>query len=230
MENLKEEVLKESYGYKGNLFWENYIVSHMVRTVSKELSEFSPKDIVEMYSDIYGEDIAPIIEYMLSNQEALHEAAKIEGTFLFEEIGAKNINKHFLTEAPELTSAIVTGPAATFRIARGFLGNLWNRVRTFLNKNVFSAVIPFLQKGFAWAKALVKGGINWVSKTPLAQAIIPVLLITGTVKGAKALINKFRKKAKMKTLSTEEEASVDKIAAENKDKIEKTRQEVLTKK
>ena len=146
MDNLKEEVLKESYGYRGNYFWENYIMSNMVRTISSEIKEYNEKDIIEMYSDIYGEEITPIIEYMLSDKKSLQEAAKINGMFLFEEIGEKNINK-YLTEAPVMDSGGWAGPTATFRLARGFLKGLWAKVRGFLDKNIFSNVIPFLQKG-----------------------------------------------------------------------------------
>ena len=226
MDNLKEEVLKESYGYRGNYFWENYIMSNMVRTISSEIKEYNEKDIIEMYSDIYGEEITPIIEYMLSDKKSLQEAAKINGMFLFEEIGEKNINK-YLTEAPVMDSGGWAGPTATFRLARGFLKGLWAKVRGFLDKNIFSNVIPFLQKGFKWASALVRSGVSWVTKTPIAQAVIPLLLITGTIKGAKALINKFRKKAKMNTLSREEEVKFDEIANKNKNKVEETRKKVL---
>ena len=56
--NLKEEILRNAYDYQGNYFWENYILSNLVRTVNNEKNKFT--DLAEMYALFYGDDIKDI--------------------------------------------------------------------------------------------------------------------------------------------------------------------------
>jgi len=235
----KEYALMESFGYKGYLFWENYILSHMVRTVAMDLQEMEEEDVIEIYTEIYGDDIKPILEHMIDNQEALEEAAKIKGLLLFEEVGKKNIEQHYLTEAlPSLANlklgrlmgrgaavsqagksafsarvASQIGPGTAGKV--GFLAGLWNKVKEF-GKGIFGKIKPFLQKGVAWAKELVQKGAAWFAANPIAKVVIPAIALVGTAIGAKKLINKIREKRGKKKMSAAEEKKFDEIAAKQK--------------
>ncbi len=222
METYKEKILKESYGYKGHYFWENYMLSNLVRTVSKDLKAYGdPNVVLDMYTSLYGDETKPLFETMIENEEALHEAAKIKGTLLFEGVGEKNIEK-YLNEVHIL-------PIGAGSLGIGaLLKTLWSKLK-FLGGGMLANVGSFLKSGFGWAAELIKNGAAWVAKTPIINVAVPMLLVTGGLKAAKALVNKLRRKAGKKPMTPEENKQFEEIANKNKNKIEKTREKVLKK-
>lgn len=230
---IREEVLRETYGYKGNNFWENYILSNLVRTFSSDLKELG-EEAIELYTSFYGEDSSPIFKYMKENEEILHEAAQIKGELLFESVGSDNIDKYLTELSGRIFSSIEvaklakpSSSATKFVAGAGFLRILWGKFKGLFSKTGFANIGAFLSKGFSWAKNLVQQGVQWIAKTPILQTVVPILLVMGTVKAAKALINKMRKKSGKKAMSREEEQKFDEIAEKNKEKVKKTRKKVL---
>jgi len=241
MESDREVILKETYNYKGNMFWENYMLSNIVRTVAKDLNEFeNPELVAEFYTTLYGEDSAELFEDMINNKEVLTEAAKVKGVLLFESTGEENV-KAYLNEVAfssvglgGVVSNVATGTAKKQgkEVALGVLGGkflrgLWSKFKGIFSKGNFTTIGDFLRNGFDWAKNLVQGGINWVSKSPFLSTIVPILMVVGTVAGAKALLNKLRKKAGKGKMSRSEEVSFERVAKKNADKVKKAREKVL---
>jgi len=214
--NIKEEILKESLRYKGTMFWENYMLSNIVRTVSRDLKKYEDPDIVvEMYSIIYGEESVELFEDMVNDEESLHEAANIDEEYLLFELAG---------------TAMKMGKGVPLGILGGrFLRGLWSKFKGLFSSGTFATIGAFLKSGFSWAKNLVKQGAEWVSNTPIVNVAVPMLMVFGGLKVAKAAINKMRRKTGKKKMSKEEEEQFDEIAAKNKDKVEQTRQKVLNK-
>jgi hypothetical protein len=216
--NIREEMIKESYGYKGHYFWENYMLSNIVRTVSRDLKKYEdPNLVVEMYGLLYGDESIELFEDMVSNEEELHETAQIKGELLFEGINERVFSKF----APGLIGGGVGAGAG------GFLRGLWTKFKGLFSKGNFATSGAVLKSGFDWAKNLVKQGVDWVANNPIASVAVPVLLVVGGLKAAKALINKIRRKTGKKKMSPEEEQQFDEIAAKNEGKVKKTRKKVL---
>jgi len=253
--DIREEVLMESLGYKGDNFWENYFLSNLVRTVSKDLKESGPEYTISIYEDLYGSGMREILEFMVEEEESLHEVAKVQGTLLFESIGNENLHKYLnemsaatytrinnklKTIKPKIPSreavaaaknvldpgdlSIKAGAKAINIAKPGFLSGLWAKFR---GTGIGKSILPFLKKNFGWAKDLVTKGVGWLAQYPLAQSAVYLLLLTGSVKIVKKIINKMRKKKKMKPLSPEEETKIVDIAREKKSSIENTRGKVL---
>jgi len=227
MTTYKEKILMEAANYKGTMYWENYILTNIVRTVAKDLKSYRPETIVEMYSLLYGEEATSLFEYMVNNKDALNEAAEIKGTLLFEDVGEKNVQT-YLNEINVFTSAAgKVGKDLSLGMLGGkFLKALWRKLK-FLGGGVLGNVGAFLKSGFGWAKNFVQNGAAWVAKTPILNVAVPMLMVMGSVKLAKGLVNKLRKKAGAKKMTPEEDKQFDEIAAKNEGKVKKTRQKVL---
>lgn len=238
--NYYEQMLKESYGYRGDMFWENYILSNLVRTFPEYIIEYGDKSAMEMFMLVYGEETKPLFEYMVESENLLFEASLVAGNgLLFEEIGQKNMER-YLTEVDEgivkyVGKRVPTGInfSGMLRKSRsglraltepksrilGFLSGLWNKLKD-LGRSVFGRVVPFLKARFRWAKELVTKGVGWIATNPIAKVAIPAVLIAGGVLGAVKLINRLRKRAGKKELSNEEHSALEDIADKNKARIE----------
>jgi hypothetical protein len=236
----RDKILMESAEYKGTMYWENYMLTNLVRTVSKDLEAYTAEAVVDMYSLLWGEDAKPLFEDMVENEEALHEAAQIKGTLLFEDVGNKNIEAYLNEISIIRTAAGKVGKLVPAGVKMGAIGDkigksgpigtfikaLWKKLK-FLGGGVLGKVGAFLKGGFSWAKDLVQQGAAWVAKTPILNVAVPMLMVMGTAKAAKGLINKLRRKSGGKKMSPEEVQQFDEIAAKNEDKVKKTRQKVL---
>jgi len=93
-----EQMLVEGYNYTGSMFWENYILSGIVKSFPEYVIEYGEEEAKEMFIEIYGEKTRPLFDYMIENESLLFEAAIVSGKgLLFEEVGARNMEK-YLTE------------------------------------------------------------------------------------------------------------------------------------
>jgi hypothetical protein len=94
------------------------------------------------------------------------------------------------------------------------LWKAWQKLKE-VGKAIFAPLVPYLQQGFAWAKGLARQGLAWFNATPWAKMLLPVLLITGSVRVAKRLLNRVR----TKKLSKQESAALHQYAMQNNSKI-----------
>lgn len=108
-------ILAESLEYQGTDFWTNYIGSNIVRVFNEDVKKYGAKNARDMYCYAFGgKEVAPLFNYMIENTEMLNEAAEVEGTFLFETMGLRNV-KNYLTEAPSVLDAGGAGRRAAAR-------------------------------------------------------------------------------------------------------------------
>ena len=221
---IREKMLMEATGYYGDNFWDNYILSHLVRTFAKDMQEFGEETAISMYTAVYGKQTEELFEYMAENDEMLFEAAKIEGIFLFEDIGEKNLYEAGLL----FTAASGIGGGGRSAISK-FLGGLWGKLKD-VGRQAFSKITPFLQKGFTWAKELVKKGASWFATSPIGKVAIPAILTAGSLVTAIKLINKMRKKAGKKEMTPQEKEALEKVVERNRQKIERYKQMAETEK
>jgi hypothetical protein len=110
------------------------------------------------------------------------------------------------------------GTLASQAAIGGMLSRAWEKLKS-IGRAVFAPLIPYLQKGFAWAKGMAQQGLAWFNRTPWAKMILPLLLITGGVMAARKLINKVRKRK----MSPEEEVALKSYAMKNNTKINELR-------
>lgn len=223
---LYEDMLKSTYGYNGNMFWENYALSNLVRVFPKYITDYGEEAAVDMFVAVYGEEAKPLFEYMVENKQVLCETASIvKRGLLFEAAGERNVEQCLNEiEGPlRLTRGIAgaAGAATTGGIG-GFLKGLWGKLAE-LGKGALARIVPFLKAKVAWARNIATKGIGWIANNPIARVAVPAVLIAGGVVGAIAMINKLRKKMGRKKMSKEEEAAVGKITEKNKAKIERAR-------
>jgi len=231
--NLYEEVLKDSHHYRGDMFWENYILSNLVRAFPEHIVEYGNENAIEMFVDVFGEKARPLFEYMVDAKEVLFETALVVGSgLLFEGVGERNVEQYLresdgilqsggksINFSPMLSKLRKTG-AETATGVFGFLKGLWEKLKV-LGAGIFNKVKPFLISGFTWAKEIVKKGVAWIGTSPIARVAIPVVLIAGSLIGAKKLINKIRQKTGKKRITPEEEGTLKNIIGKNKGKIER---------
>lgn len=245
--SLSNEMLIEGLGYKGNNFWENYILSNTIRNFSSYIKEYGSDGAIELFSEVFGEGTKPLFEIMISDKENLFEAAKVSGILLFENAGEQNIENYlFEVETGFIQTAggafnpmninrqrIAADAAMTIKTKAlgigSFLGRLWTKIKD-LGKEAFSKILPYLKSGFTWAKEIARKGITWIASSPIARVAIPAVLIGGGILAAKKLINKTRKKTKKKEMTPEEEDALESIVEKNKAKIEEYARKVKEKK
>jgi hypothetical protein len=235
--NFREEMLQESFNYKGDWFWENYILSNIVKNLPYEIKTFGNKVVVEAYTEMFGDAGKELYEYLVNQDiETLKEASEMKSSLLFEGYADKEI-KVYLNEkfpypdvkfgpAPLHWSVMKESPTA--QALRDSLagqykfGNMltgaWEKLKA-LGRAVFAPILPYLKQGFAWAKGMAQQGIAWFNKTPWAKAMLPLLLITGGVLAAKKLINKIRKRK----MSPQEEEALKAYAMKNNARINELR-------
>ena len=232
-----EETLRKTYEYGGFRFWENYILSNIIRNLAEDIKVLGTKSVVDGYVCLFGEAAEDLIEYLVTQDiTLLQEASKITDGLLFEDYLEPNINRHMLMlleyEQYDLPGMVTTNKGTTTRVlrnptqamppaiqARGgalrtLLVGAWNKLKA-LGKTIFAPLIPNLQQGFAWAKALARKGLAWFNATPWAQMLLPILLITGSVRVAKRLLNRTRRKK----LTRQEAAALQEYAMKNNSKI-----------
>lgn len=224
--SLYESILRRTYDYEGHMFWENFILSNLVRTFSKDLEEYGEEAATKMYASIYGKETKPLFEYMLENEEELFEASKIAKTgLLFERVGKKNVDK-YLTEievgglGAAAFSGFKGGPGVL-----GFLRGAWQKFKGIVSP-VLKNIGAFLSAKFPWAKDLVTKGAAWFATNPIARVLVPAVLVAGSLVAAKKLINRIRKKRNMKKMSAAEEAEATNLYNKSKGKIASIRQRV----
>jgi len=213
-----EEILEESLNYKGNMFWENYILSNLVKTFGNDYAEIG-ESAIEMYSYIYGDEIKPLLEEMIANEDYLYEAANIHTNLLFESIGELNILNEMnfgVTSYLKGAESTIAGKASG---VLGFLKGLWSKLKD-LGTKVFARITPFIKKGFGWAKNIVQKGVSWIASNPIARVAVPAVLIGGSLIGAIKLINKIRRKKNIKKISPDEEEKLRSVVDKNKNKID----------
>ena len=79
--NLKESIIKDSINYKGGNFSDNYFFSKLSEGFVADYKILG-EDAIEMYSEIFGEEYAPIFESMSENINVLSEAVESKATAL----------------------------------------------------------------------------------------------------------------------------------------------------
>jgi hypothetical protein len=238
--SVLEETMINTSGYKGNFFWENYILSNMIKNLPSEIKTLGNKAVVEGYTTIFGETGISLFEFLVSQDiDILTEASQIKAELLFEGYGDKEIKTYLAEKFPFPDYDFKQGAAAGFGItpespalkaasgtvARqfavgGFISGAWEKLKS-LGRAVFAPLIPYLQKGMAWAKGIAQQGLAWFNKTPWAKMILPLLLITGGVKVVKKLVNRVRRKK----LNPEEEVALKNFAMKNNTKINSLRKQ-----
>jgi len=220
----KETLLADSCGYKGVYFLENYVMSNILRTFSKDVIEYGAGRAAAMYVDLYGEETKPIFVYMARNEEMLHEAAKIEGKILFEETGYNNATKYLKEQgvAEKIGKAVTAGKGIVGKVV-GFLKGAWEKIKAF-GKPIIDKVAGFVRKGIPWARELIKKGVAFITTNPIAKIAVPAVAIAGGVVGGIALINRIRKKAKMRKLSDQEKEDLRVMVQKKDSEIEKLKE------
>jgi hypothetical protein len=238
---LYGNMLSESYNYKGDWFWENFIFSNMIKNLPSEIKEFGNRAVVESYGALFGEKAEELLEYVVEQDiDVLTEASKIKTSLLFESYGERDI-KHYLAErfpfpnnsfSPDKTPNFGIFPeAGALSAARGtmakqyavggFISKAWEKLKS-LGRAVFAPILPYLQRGLSWAKDLAQQGLAWFNRTPWAKALLPLLLIVGTVRGVVKLVNRVRRKK----VSPEEQLELKNFAMKNNTKINEQRKKV----
>ena len=196
--NLKESIIKDSIDYKGGNFSENYFFSKLSEGFVNDYKVFGD-DTAEMYSEIFGEEYAPIFESMNESIEVLTEAVESKSTaLLFEKdpdetyIGKKDTYGNTLTARANSAAdyanrngglsdaakkALMDGKgmrdadlAAKKLPSRGFLGNLWASIKEW-GKG--------LAEKFPGVASFLSKGIGWITGHPAA--------VLGTAGGAALL-------------------------------------------
>lgn len=217
--NVKGKILAESMSYKGSNFWANYFLSNITRSFIRDKEVFG-ENTKDVYISTFGLSTEPLFEYMEENSSILTEALNIyKGEFLFEEYAYDVINETL--DVLQLSGGD-SGGGGSFKktsLLRGILGGLWRRFKD-LGSNVFSRLGTFVQTGAEWAKQLVSRGLGWLNTLPIPAAVIPSVLIGGSIVGGIALINRLRKKAGKKRLSKQEQEQFRTIAAKKKPELE----------
>lgn len=233
--NFKETLLMETYNYSGDYFWENYILSNLVRNLPREIEKFGEEKVFESYSLIFGKESEPLLEHLLDdkNRDYLTEASKIENGLLFESFGEPYLKaylnevllapsdrdnpilKKWLIEPKDVSKGTFLSSSSIGK----FLLKAWEKLKS-LGRAVFGPLVPYLKQGFAWAKNLAQQGLAWFDKTPWAKAVLPLLLLVGSIKGIKTLVNKARRRR----MNPEEEVALKNYAMKNNIKINEYRQ------
>lgn len=238
------KILAESYSYTGTRFWENYTGTSVLRMFNKDVKEIGAKEAKEIYIETFGEETAPIFEYMAGNEELLEEAANVKGIFLFEVNGRRNVNG-YLAEAPMAFTAGIGGGSSVGKMAKvmsggsakkglatvadkagkagglmGWLTGLWDKFKAF-GKPIVKKLGAFVASGAKWAKEIAQKGMTFLHTNPIARVAVPAVALAGTVAGGIALINKLRKKAGKNKLSKEEENKMRATAGRKEDQLRK---------
>jgi hypothetical protein len=217
MNNIRERMLKETYGYSGVNFWENYILSELTRSFSRDSKVFGIEECIDMYSILFGSETKSLFEEMSSQKQYLNEMEKIDG-LLFE--------GYLTEEVPYLTTG--EGGFSPTKVKRGlvgFLSGIWNKAKEF-GLSIFNKIKPAIASGVSWVKNLLKKGVSAVASSPVLQVALPVLAIAGSIAAAKKIINGIRRKAQKRTLTQKEEEALESIAKKNKEKLNKMRKQI----
>ena len=238
--SVLEETMINISGYKKNMFWENYILTNMIKNLPSEIKTLGNKAVVEGYTTIFGETGIPLFEFLVSQDiDILTEASQIKAELLFEGYGDKEIKTYLAEKFPfpdynfkkgvgdgfGISPESATMGAARKTLARqtavgGFISGAWEKLKS-LGRAVFAPLIPYLQKGMAWAKGIAQQGLAWFNRTSWAKMMLPLLLITGGVRIAKKLVNRVRRKK----LNPEEEVALKNFAMKNNTKINSLRKQ-----
>lgn len=212
-----EESLMKGYEYNGNLFWDNYILSNIVRNLAEDIRVLGNKSVVDGYVCLFGEQVEDLMEFLVTQDiNLLKECSRVTDGLLFEDYLEPNFRRYALDNISEETPDAMLGknPLTRYGVHRGMLQAAWDKLRV-IGKAMFAPIIPYLQQGYAWAKGLARQGLAWFNATPWAQMLLPVLLITGSVRIAKRLLNRVRNKK----LSKQESAALQQYAMQNNSKI-----------
>jgi len=235
--SVYEETLIKSYDYEGTNFWPNFILSNIVRNLPEDIKALGNNSVIQGYVDIFGLECEDVIEYLVSQDIGmLQEASNVaKYGLLFEDYLKPNLKKYLVEKLiPDLspdntpnfgTAPMIPGEAG---IRKGLankagLGAIlyvaWQKLKS-VGRAIFAPIIPYLKMGYGWAKNLVQQGLVWFNKTPWAKVLLPVLLITGSVRVAKRLLNRVRRKK----LTRDEANAIKDFAVKNSVKINQMRQ------
>ena len=235
--SLYEEVLKKSYDYSGTLFWENFILSNIVKNLPEDIKALGNNAVIQGYVDIFGLGCEDVVEYLVLQDIGMLQEASIiaKNGLLFEDYLEPNLKKYLVEKlipdlSPDHTPNFGTAPmmAGEGMMRKGLamkagLGSMlftaWQKLKS-VGRAIFAPIIPYLKMGYGWAKNLVQQGLAWFNKTPWAKVLLPVLLITGSVRVAKRLLNRVRRKK----LTRDETNAIKDYAMKNDTKINALRQ------
>jgi hypothetical protein len=234
---LYEEVLRKSYDYKNEMFWENFILSNIVRNLPEDIKALGNNGVIQGYVDIFGMECEDVIEYLVLQDIGMLQEASIiaKNGLLFEDYLEPNLKKYLVEKlipdlTPDHTPNFGTTPMMPGEgmMRKGLamkagLGSMlytaWQKLKS-VGRAIFAPIIPYLKMGYGWAKNLVQQGLAWFNKTPWAKVLLPVLLITGSVRVAKRLLNRVRRKK----LTRDEANAIKDYATKNSVKINQLRQ------
>ena len=185
---------------------------------------------------MFGRETKPIFEHMINNIDVLNEVANVNGKFLFEDIGEKNIENH-LNEGPigtgirNIQNAIPSSGRIAKEIAKGgaklpaaagFLKGLWSKFKTF-GKGIFGRLKLLVTKRVPWLASFFKKGFAFIASSPILKIAVPAVAIAGGVAAGIALINRLRKRAKRKKMSKTDEKDLRAMVQKKDTEIEKYR-------
>lgn len=219
--NLKGVLIADGTQYEGVNFWDNYIMSGLVRGFNEDIKQLGVDKTISMYVEVFDIDTLPIYEYMISNLTLLNESANMKNYYLFEEVGYNNIiNELDLTTTK---SALMGGGfnavKKTPKIIE-FLKGLWDKIKQF-GKPIVDKLSKFVGAGVTWAKNIATKGLAWLQNNPIARVAVPVVALAGGIVGGIALLNKLRKRAGKEKLTKQEEDQIADIAKEKENELKK---------
>jgi hypothetical protein len=196
--NLKESIIKEGVGYKGNDFSTNYFFSSLAQGFLKDRKVLG-EETVELYTDIFGEEYGPIFESFDLDAEVLTEA--INGSangLLFEQrigkgdfmpdytSGAKGGTEHALRGRGDFKLEKIYGPEMggyTKNPPEGSHFNIMTGQVEADKKGLLASLWDGLKKfgsslatKFPGIASFLKNGIGWITNHPAA--------VLGTAGGA----------------------------------------------
>lgn len=220
-----EETLRKTYEYGGFRFWENYILSNIVRNLAEDIRVLGNKSVIDGYVCLFGEQVEDLMEFLVTQDIGLlRECSEVTDGLLFEDYLEPNLRRYALKNLAEQNTTNLFGefgtpmldknPLGRYNAHRGMLAAAWDKLKS-IGKNLFAPLVPYLQQGLAWTKGIARQGLAWFNATPWAKMLLPVLLITGSVNIARKLLNRVRRKK----LSKQESAALQQYAMQNNSKI-----------
>lgn len=224
--NIKGKIIAESLGYEGSYFWENYVFSKLLKRFVEDASEIGIEETKEIYTDLFGYETFPIWKYMANNEEQLYEAYEIKEQLLFEQLSGVTSVIDTIKQQKTMkdVAGLTTGFGSLYNKKTnskliGFLKGLWNKIKEF-GAPIIKKIKTWTAPAVNWIKGILGKGIKFVTTNPIAKIAVPMVVIVGSITGAIALINKIRKKAKMKKMNKNEIDNMREILVQKENELE----------
>jgi hypothetical protein len=209
--NIRIEMLKEAYNYKGNYFVENMNLSDIIKNLSNDIKMFGEDTVREVYVELLGEEFGEILDTIMEDKKLLESVSTIKDGLLFEADVIGPLAKNWSMIKP-VSGVVKTGVMERLRY-KPLLG-LWNNIKT--------AGANLMDRIGLGKLGLFKGGLGGFLK--VATGVIgPALLVFGSVAAVVKIMNKLRKKAKMQPVPQKEISKIKDYAERNAAEINNQR-------